>query len=88
MELKEMKIVTFAMIKYPCSREFYQVCSYEEHLLSQEQYIKLPGWLLMALQKLPTRGLVIASWMSCSETFQSHRPPQTKRLLSSPLFGF
>lgn len=41
MELKQMQIVTFAMIKYPCSRDFYQAGSCEEHLLSLEQYIKL-----------------------------------------------
>lgn len=41
MELKQMKIVTFVMIKYPCSWDFYQACSCEEHLPSQEQYIKL-----------------------------------------------
>ena len=41
-----MKIITFAMIKYPCPQDFYQPCSCEEpeHLPPQEQSINL-AWM-------------------------------------------
>ena len=50
-----MKIITFAMTKYPCSQDFYQACSCEEpeHLPPQEQSINLAWMAAHGLPRVP-----------------------------------
>lgn len=56
MDLKKMKIITFAMIKYPCSQDFYQACSCEEpeHLPLQELSINLAWLAAHGPRRVPT----------------------------------
>lgn len=77
-----MKTITFAMMKYPCSPDFYQPCSCEEseHSLPQESILNLLESFLMVPR--PANWFLVTSpwtlWLCFSAalrgTFQNLSP--------------
>lgn len=92
-----MKIVTFAVMKYPCSQDFISLIPVKNLNIyyHKNSIFNLPGALLRVPKRLPICVLVISSstpWLHFSEppyweTCQNHNLLNQKPS-SCPLFGW